>query len=174
MATRGGDTRAKAQANGKKVGRPQKPRIEQKANKSIATEVLAMDGPPDHVRKCSCRICEKHPKNCTCVVQCGDCGKLEKNCECEEYRAITIKCAICHTVADHRICQCELCRWWAHRLSSDKRIRYDADVYLTNQRDGKPAEKIEGSFDPDKPFVLTIEHIGRNPRKAAAPAAQTK
>jgi hypothetical protein len=47
--------------------------------------------------------------------------------------------------------------------------------YVTNRYHGKPAEKIEGSFDPDKPFVLTIEHIGRrNSREAPAASAKTK
>lgn len=171
-ATRGGDTRAKAQVNGKKVGRPQKPRIEQKANRSIAADVLAMDGPPDHLRKCSCRVCEKHPNNCACFIECGDCGKLEKNCECEQYRPVKVTCSICHTVADHKICQCELCRWWTHRLSSDKRIRYDADVYLTNQRDGKAAEKADGSGFVAPTIRVLIEHIGA--RASHSSAAKTK
>lgn len=158
MAARGGDTRAKAEANGKKVGRPQKPRIEGKVTHAIATEVLAMDGPPDHERKCECRACEEHRKS---------------RCKCLKVHDQPLPDA-CKTAGEHKVCHCEICRWWSHRLSTDKRIRYDADVYLTNQRDGKPAEKIEGSFDPDKPFVLTIEHIGRNPRKAASPAAQAK
>ena len=62
-----------------------------------------------------------------------------------------------------------------HSLPLSERIAIKGVLeYVTNRDRGKPAEKIEGSFDPDKPFVLTIEHIGRNPRKAAAPAAQAK
>jgi hypothetical protein len=124
------------------AGRKPKPQIEQRASKGIASEVLAMDGPPDHVRRCKCRICEKHPKNCTCREQCGDCGKLKENCQCEKYRAIKIECRACSTVADHKICHCEHCRWWRHRLSRDARVSYDADVYLTNRRDGKPAQGV--------------------------------
>ena len=138
----GGDTRAAAAVRGKKVGRPAKPKIDQKADKSVANEVLAMDGPPDHTRLCGCRICTKHPKNCECTEECGDCHKLKENCECETYRETKPQCAACKTVAEHKVCHCEVCRWWRHRLSTDKRIQYDADVYLTNRRDGKPAESI--------------------------------
>lgn len=156
---KGGDTRARAAANGKKVGRPEKPKAPSKATHSVATEVLGMNGAPDHVRRCGCRFCSSKPK-----------------CSCEdpEPGESKVVCDDCKKRAEHKVCHCEICRWWSHRLSTDKRIRYDADVYLTNQRDGKPTEKIEGSFDPDKPFVLTIEHIGRNSRPAAASAAQTK
>jgi hypothetical protein len=41
-------------------GRKPKPKIELRANKGIASEVLAMDGKPDHKRKCSCDICFEH------------------------------------------------------------------------------------------------------------------
>lgn len=150
MKKKGGDTRAAAAAKGNKVGRPAKPKIiRPAADKSVASTVLAMDGPPDHTRDCHCHICEAYPKNCKCFVQCGDCHKLEKNCECEEYRPTKIRCTACDTIEDHEICQCEVCRWWRHRLSSDRRIQYDADVYLTNRRDGKPAESIiaEGKLE---------------------------
>jgi hypothetical protein len=147
---KGGDTRAKAAAHGKKVGRPAKVKIVTSGTtRSVAQDVLGMDGPPDHQRDCPCRVCEKHPRNCTCFEQCGDCHKLKANCECEEYRPIKIRCRACDTIEDHRICQCEVCRWWRHRLSTDRRIQYDADVYLTNRRDGKPAESIiaEGKLE---------------------------
>jgi|SRR5580658_534245 hypothetical protein len=153
---RGGDTSAKARANGKPVGRPPKPKIESKADKSVANEVLAMDGPPDHIRDCDCRVCAKHPKNCDCEEECGDCRKLKENCECATYRPVTPRCAACRTLDEHRICHCEHCRWWRHRLSPDKRISYDADVYLTNRRDGKPAESITAETS------MTIHVIERN------------
>jgi hypothetical protein len=63
----------------------------------------------------------------------------------------------------------------ATKLPLSERIQVERTLeYVTNRYHGKPAEKIEGSFDPDKPFVLTIEHIGRNPRQAASPAAKAK
>lgn len=46
--------------------------------------------------------------------------------------------------------------------------------YLDDRDLGLCVAKVENSFDADKPFVLTIEHIGRNPRKATAPAAKAK
>jgi hypothetical protein len=149
MARKGGDTRAKAAANGNKVGRPEKPKIVARADKSVASEVLAMDGPPDHIRDCNCRICKPHPKNCACIEQCGDCHKLKENCDCEKYRAVKIQCRPCSEFDEHKVCNCEVCRWWRHRLSTDRRIQYDADVYLTNRRDGKPAESIiaEGKLE---------------------------
>ena len=149
MKKKGGQTRAKARANGKTVGRPSKAKIVGSADKSVAVSVLAMDGPADHLRDCSCRVCETYPENCKCFQQFGDCHKLEANCECEEYRPLKIRCRACDTIAEHKICQCEVCRWWRHRLSSDRRIQYDADVYLTNRRDGKPAESIisEGKLE---------------------------
>jgi hypothetical protein len=150
MKKKGGDTRATAAAHGKKVGRPPKPKIlAPAADKSVASAVLAMDGPPDHIRDCRCHVCEAHPKNCRCFEQCGDCQRLKENCECEKYRPLKIRCQACATIEEHEICQCELCRWWRHRLSPERRIQYDADVYLTNRRDGKPAESIiaEGKLE---------------------------
>lgn len=128
---------------GKKLGRPEKPKIEQSATKGIASEVLAMSGPPpDHVRNCVCSICKGHPKNCTCVEQCGDCGKLEDNCGCETYRAVNIACSNCRTFEDHKECHCERCGWWELLLSRDRRIVHDTRKYLTDRRDGKPAQGV--------------------------------
>jgi hypothetical protein len=124
------------------AGRHAKPKIEQRADKGIATEVLAMDGPPDHVRKCDCRVCEKHPANCICVVQCGDCQKLKENCACEKYRPIKIECRICSIVADHKLCHCEVCGWWEALLGRDLRLRKETRAYLTDRRDGKPAQGV--------------------------------
>jgi hypothetical protein len=138
----GGDTRAAAAVRGKKVGRPAKPKIEQKADSGIATTVLAMDGAPEHTRKCHCGVCKAHPKNCSCVEQCGDCDALRENCECEKYRPITITCRACFTVEDHKICHCEVCGWWQLLMARDQRIIHDTRKYLTDRRDGKPAQGI--------------------------------
>jgi hypothetical protein len=139
---RGGDTKAAAAANGKKVGRPAKPKIEQKADSGIATTVLAMDGPPDHQRICGCRVCANQKKLCACTEQCGDCGKLEENCSCEKFRVRIIPCETCLTVERHKECHCELCGWWEALLAGDSRLRKDTRVYLTDRRDGKPAQGI--------------------------------
>lgn len=128
--------------DGKKLGRPEKPKIKQFANKGIASEVLAMDGPPDHIRKCKCRLCEKHPDNCTCFEQCADCGKLKENCECEKYRPMQIQCRNCVIAEDHKVCHCELCGWWEPLLSRDLRLRKETRAYLTDRRDGKPAQGV--------------------------------
>ena len=152
---KGGDTRAKARANGTKVGRPQKHRlIAPPATKSIATEVLAMDGPPDHHRKCDCRHCSS-----------------AKDCQCRKTEGGIVQCEDCKTRVDHKVCRCELCRWWEHRLSSDKRIRYDADVYLTNRRDGKPAESV---IAEGKLVIEVIEKDGRADSPSAEAEALSK
>lgn len=141
---RGGDTSAKARANGKKAGRPAKLKVEQKAEKSIAVAVLAMDGPPsDHFRVCECDTCRKCEKLC--------------RCDQPEYKDKRLICEACTTAKEHSVCHCEICRWWQHRLSKDSRIRYDADVYLTNRRDGKPAESVisEGRLE-----IIVTERSG--------------
>ncbi len=125
--TKGGDLRAKAAANGKKVGRPRRQPAavaEGKLNPDIAGRVL------------------------------------ESIDQLEYWRQLLR--------ADHPVKH-------LHTLPLAERVEIERTLeYVTNRYHGKPAEKIEGSFDPDKPFVLTIEHIGRNSRKAAAPAAQAK
>ena len=107
-----------------------------------------MGGPPYHSRKCHCPVCT---------------GK--KDCQCRKAEGGIVACEQCRIIIEHKICQCEVCRWWQHRLSPDRRIRYDADVYLTNKRDGKPAEAIisEGK--------LTIEVVELDPEDYLA--AQT-
>ena len=107
-----------------------------------------MDGPPDHIHKCKCRVCEG-----------------TKDCQCRKTETQIVACDQCKTIAEHKVCHCEICRWWQHRLSPDKRIRYEADVYLTNRRDGKPAEAIiaEGK--------LTIEVVELDPANYAAAQA---
>jgi hypothetical protein len=141
--TKGGDKRAAAAANGKKVGRPAKPQINlDLAPKKIATDVLAMDGPPDHTRVCQCGICKGHPKNCKCFEQCGDCQRLKENCECDKYRPITITCLNCQTIQEHKVCHCEVCGWWEALLARDARLRKETRAYLTDRRDGKPAQGV--------------------------------
>jgi len=128
MGKRGGDQSASAAANGKKNGRPPKPKIEQRANKGIASEVLAMDGPPDHSRKCKCEVCVDHRK---------------RRCKCEKPKdAIQLVDARCTTFAEHRVCHCEVCGWWEGLSASDKRLRIDTRRYLTDRRDGKPAQGV--------------------------------
>jgi hypothetical protein len=142
---RGGDQSARAKANGKKIGRPPKPQIpldDSPTKIGVATRVLAMDGPPDHTRACPCGICKAYPRNCKCFEQCGDCQKLRENCECEKYRPIKITCSVCHTIEDHKICHCEDCGWWEALLARDARLRKEARQYLTDRRDGKPAQGV--------------------------------
>jgi len=62
-----------------------------------------------------------------------------------------------------------------HTLPLSERLAIKSSLeYITNRYRGKATEKIEGSFDPAKPFVLTIEHIGRNSRPATPAAAKAK
>lgn len=124
---KGGDQRARAAANGKKVGRPRK----QPA--AVAEGKLTAD-----------------------VA-----GKVLDSIDELEYWRQLLR-------TDTPVKQ-------LHTLSLAERLAIKGSLeYVTNRYRGKPAEKIEGSFDPDKPFVLTIEHIGRNPRQAAQTAAKAK
>jgi hypothetical protein len=126
---RGGDTSAKARANGKKAGRPAKPAILLKADRGVATTVLSMDGPPpDHQRECKCDICSKREKLC--------------RCERPEYKEKKLTCEACSTAKEHSICHCEVCGWWEVLLARDMRLRKDGREYLTNRRDGKPAQGV--------------------------------
>jgi len=126
---RGGDTSAKAKANGKKSGRPEKPKIEQFADKGIATTILGMDGAPDHRRKCECNTCASEKKLCDC--QYLDSGEGEPK--------IKTECRFCVVRAEHAVCHCEICGWWELLTTRDKRIVHDTRKYLTDRRDGKPA-----------------------------------
>lgn len=82
---------ARVPGEGKRIGRPPKPQIEQRANKGIASKVLAMKEPP----------------------------------------------------ADHKAgCLCEVCAWWQILTASDTRLRFDCRRYLTDRRDGKPAQGV--------------------------------
>lgn len=126
---------------GKKIGRPAKPAIAL-ATKAVASEALALDGKPDHLRKCDCKTCKKQSQMCKCVTICGDCQKLEENCECEKTRETKLECRVCHTVEDHKICHCEICAWWDLMLARDQRVQLDTRKYLTDRRDGKPAQGV--------------------------------
>lgn len=112
---------------GKKLGRPAKAKIEQSATKGIASEVLAMAGPPiDHKRDCKCEGCKDHRKRkCKCV-------KVHDQALPQE----------CQTFAEHKVCHCEVCGWWELLLVRDRRIVHDTRKYLTDRRDGKPAQGV--------------------------------
>jgi hypothetical protein len=118
---------------GKRSGRPPLPKIELKTNTGIASTVLSMDGPPDHTRKCKCDVCA---------------GEQKKTCECKVLESDTpgstlkITCRFCNTREDHKICRCEICGWWDPLASSDRRLRFEARKYLTDRRDGKPAQGV--------------------------------
>jgi hypothetical protein len=128
---RGGDRTKQAAANGKKVGRPAKPQIQLRADKGIATTVLAMDGPPNHTRSCDCETCKG--KTCEC--------KTLKNDD-KKAAPIVITCRHCLTREEHRLCRCEICGWWAHLVARDQRVSFEARKYLTDRREGKPAQGV--------------------------------
>jgi len=108
------------------AGRKPKPQIEQKANKGIASEVLSMDGPPEHERKCKCTNCVGHRR---------------RRCRCLKVKDQPLP-RECEIFAEHKICHCEICGWWEPLTSTDKRLRMDARKYLTDRRDGKPAQGV--------------------------------
>jgi hypothetical protein len=100
-------------------------------DKGIASRVLAMDGPPNHTRHCHCETCSKPVPKCVCE-------KSEEGfslCICAVGRAKSIQ-------EDHAVCRCEVCGWWEHLASRDKRISLEARKYLTDRRDGKPAQGV--------------------------------
>lgn len=153
MKKKGGDTRAKAAANGNTVGRRPKPKILATAEKSVATGVLAMNGPPfDHRRLCKCEACTEHRENkCKCI-------KVHDQALPEE----------CQQYAEHCICHCEVCGWWEGLLATEKRLRIETRRYLTDRRDGKPAESIiaEGKLE------ITVREIGGDSSTAETGAAE--
>jgi hypothetical protein len=107
-------------------GRKPKPKIEQRASKGIASDVLAMDGAPDHERRCKCAVCSDHRKRrCKCI-------KVHEQPLPDE----------CQKFAQHRICHCEVCGWWEGLTATDRRLRLDTRRYLTDRRDGKPAQGV--------------------------------
>lgn len=108
------------------AGRREKPKVVLSATKGIATEVLSMDGRPDHKRVCKCGNCVEHRKSrCKCV-------KVHE-------QELPEKCT---TFAEHRICHCEHCGWWESLLATDLRLRKETRQYLTDRRDGKPAQGV--------------------------------
>lgn len=112
---------------GKRIGRPPKSQVELKAGKGIASEVLAMNAPPlDHKLRCKCDVCADHrERKCKCIKVHDQ--ALPK--ECELY-------------AEHYVCHCEKCGWWEGLLSTDKRLRFETRRYLTDRRDGRPAQGV--------------------------------
>jgi hypothetical protein len=108
------------------AGRKPKAPIEQRANKGIASEVLAMDGPPLHRRKCKCDLCADHRR---------------RRCRCLKVKDVALPLE-CEAFADHQVCHCEKCGWWQALTATDKRLRMDARKYLTDRRDGKPAQGV--------------------------------
>src|SRR6266436_8500364 len=88
------------------AGRKAKPQIEQRANKGIASEVLAMAGPPDHERKCKCANCVDHRR---------------RRCRCIKVKDQPLP-AECEKFAEHKICHCEVCGWWEPLASNDRRL----------------------------------------------------
>jgi hypothetical protein len=110
---------------GKKLGRPEKPKIVQFANKGIASTVLDMDGPPHHARKCKCPLCKKNP-----------------HCSCKTLDGVKFPCEECSTRANHATCRCEVCGWWALLTATDRRLVFESRRYLTDRRDGKPAQGV--------------------------------
>jgi hypothetical protein len=110
----------------KKNGRPQKPKIVLHANKGVASEVLAMDGPPDHARRCRCEACKDH---------------RERRCKCIKVHEQPLPDE-CKSFADHKVCRCEQCGWWALMVGNDRRLAFETRRYLTDRRDGKPAQGV--------------------------------
>lgn len=124
MAKRGGK---RTPREGRKIGRPEKPKIEQFAGKGIASSVLAMDGRPEHMRACKCATCD---------------GDDKKKCDCKTLDGLKIQCHFCRTREHHAVCRCEVCGWWTLLEGNDKRLVFETRRYLTDRRDGKPAQGV--------------------------------
>jgi len=151
---KGGDTRAAAAANGKKVGRPRKAAIAAPAGavtKTIATEILELDGRPDHKRRCTCGICA---------------GELKKKCDCEaqklqnEISGEIEQCVWCRTREDHKVCRCQVCGWWDLLEAKDKRIALDSRKYLTDKSEGKAVQPVITEQNRPTEINVTIRRIG--------------
>jgi hypothetical protein len=108
------------------AGRKEKPKIQQSADKGIASRVLAMDGPPIHIRQCDCSVCTNR----------------KTLCKCDPKAEPPIVCFACKIYEDHRICRCEECGWWEVLTAADKRLRFEGRRYLTDRREGKPAQGV--------------------------------
>jgi hypothetical protein len=143
--SKGGDTRAQAAANGNKVGRPQKQKVEQTASPEVATEVLAMDGPPDHRRKCKCEVCADHRK---------------RRCKCNAPKEGEKPDERCKTFTEHRICHCEICGWWEGLDAPDKRLRIDTRKYLADRSRGKAIQPVTHEDTKPREIIVTVRRIG--------------
>lgn len=117
-----------------------------------------MDGAPEHERKCKCQVCVDHrSRRCKCI-------KVHDQPLPEE----------CEKFAEHRICHCEICGWWEPLLAKDMRLRKETRQYLTDRRDGKPAQGVfigdtrESSVDVDFGDIL-MPAAPDKPRTAGKP-----
>jgi len=149
---KGGDTRAQAAANGKAVGRPKKQTIVVPAGTTatVATEILAMNGAPNHKRRCECEICA---------------GRLKEKCECKtlddgDGGKVQVECVFCHTRKDHKICRCQVCAWWELLRATDRRIVLDSRKYLTDKSEGKAVQPVITSQDKPAEINVTIRRVG--------------
>lgn len=144
---KGGDKRAAAAANGKRVGRPRKAEVVLPlVDSKIADQVLAMDGAPNDTRKCDCTICA---------------GRLREKCECKTGDdGKKIECRFCLTREEHKICHCEICGWWQPLTGNDKRLRFEVRRYLTDRRDGKPVQPVTHDDKKPREINVNIRRIG--------------
>lgn len=148
---KGGDTRAQAAANGKKVGRPSKAVFVAPGytTPTVATEVLSLNGRPDHKRKCACAVCA---------------GRLKEKCECaqieEDGKKKKIECVWCRTREDHKICRCQVCAWWDLLVANDKRIVLDSRKYLTDKSEGKAVQPVITEQNRPTEINVNIRRIG--------------
>lgn len=58
-------------------------------------------------------------------------------------------------------CRCEACRWVELLNSMDERLRFHALKYLTDRRDGKPAETVYSLGSQDQDGAAAKELIAR-------------
>jgi len=150
---KGGDTRAAAAANGKRVGRPPKAKLVLPAGRTtetIATEVLSLNGRPDHKRKCHCAVCG---------------GRLQEKCECstresDDGQKFKVECVWCRTRDDHKICRCQVCAWWDLLAANDKRIVLDSRKYLTDKSEGKAVQPVVTEQNRPTEINVNIRRIG--------------
>lgn len=142
---KGGDTRAQAAANGKTVGRPRKAKVALVADGEVAGEILAMDGAPDHQRKCRCEVCADHRK---------------RRCKCNPPKEDEKPDERCAIFAEHQICHCEICGWWEGLEAADKRLRIDTRKYLTDRVRGKPIQPVTHEDTKPREINVNIRRIG--------------
>ena len=53
-------------------------------------------------------------------------------------------------------CSCEVCAWWEFLKSGDLRIRFETRKYLTDRRDGKPAQAVRVSGQDGGPIQAKV------------------